>query len=197
MKARKLLLAIVGVAMVSGVLAGGASARILSANFEDFFQSFRSVTLNGAFGDIRCEVAFEEFMHSRSMVKTTGGLVGYIETADLGPCELGTATILRETLPWHIRYGSYTGTLPNITSIRVNIVGFSIRAREPFATCLARSTATSPAIITMERNVATRTLGNAILSGSVPTSCGVTGTFTSTADPVTGITGRLITVTLI
>jgi hypothetical protein len=196
MKARKLVLAMLGASVLFGALAGNASARTFSFSSQTLRRIFRAVTFNGAFGNIVCSVTLEGSLHSRTIPKVVGSLIGYITRADLGPCATGTATILRETLPWHLRYLGFTGTLPNITSIRENIVGFSARILEPFAACLARSTPESPVVLTF--NVVERVLANGELGGSIPTSCGMNGTFSTDRGPVTVLnSSSRITVTLI
>jgi hypothetical protein len=107
------------------------------------------------------------------------------------------------TLPWHVQYGGFTGTLPTITSIRTNIIGFAFRIREPFGvTCLARSTAAEPATGVFNRNTTTGAIETSEIGGSIRTvgeSCGeVPVTLTSDRAPVTvaGGTTRL-TLTLI
>src|SRR4029077_15272287 len=80
-----------------------------------------------------------------TIAKVAGQLTGFITTARLGPCASGTATILQETLPWHIQFVSFTGTLPNITAMTRSLVGGGFRVREiGGVTCLTRSTATNP-----------------------------------------------------
>jgi hypothetical protein len=56
------------------------------------------------------------------------------------------------TLPWHMRYLAFSGPLPQITDLVTNVVGFSMRYREPFGiNCLWSSTAAEPAIVTFSR----------------------------------------------
>jgi hypothetical protein len=197
MKLSKLLLATVGAAVLLGALVSSASAGRLSSSSQTLRTAFRTVTFNGVFGDIRCSVTLEGSLHSRTIAKVAGNLIGYITSAVLGRCEEGRATILRETLPWHARYLSFAGTLPSITSIRINVIGASFRIQEPFAGCLATSSTTSPAIGTFNRE-AGGVLTSAEIGGTLPTSCGIEGSFSSTRDPVTVLNSTTrITVTLI
>lgn len=198
MKLGKTLFAIVGATVLLGALASGASARILSTSSQTLRVAFRTVTFNGVFGDIRCAVTIEGSFHSRTQAKVAGSLVGYLTRADLGPCASGTASLLRETLPWHIRYSAFTGTLPNIVTFRAHAIGVAFRVREPFATCLARSTAESPSVATFNRDVVTQALTTAEIGGTVPTTCGASGTFSSTRDNLTVLNSLTrITLTLI
>jgi hypothetical protein len=198
MRIGKALLAIAGATMLLGALASAASARNLSASNQTLRVAFREIRFSGVFGNINCTVTVEGSFHQRTQAKVAGSLVGYITRADLGPCSAGVGTVLRETLPWHIRYASFTGALPNITAFRANAIGVSFRVTEPFATCLARSTAESPAVVTFNRDTVTQALTTAELGGSLPTSCGANGTFTSTRDNVTVLNSATrITLTLI
>ena len=199
MELSKLLLATVGATVLLGALVGGASARNVSVSNQSFRSTFRAVTFEGAFGRIACEVLLEGSLHNRTFAKRVGSLIGYITQAILRPCATGTATILRETLPWHVRYAGFAGTLPNITSLTVHVINFSFRWREPFATCLARSTEARPWIITFNRNVTTRRLTSAEIGGTVPTDCfGQEGSFRSDRGTVTLVGNTTaITVTLI
>jgi len=184
MKLSKLLLATIGATVLLGALVSNASARSFSISNQFIRSSFRSVTFDGVFGNIVCPVSLEGSLHARIIPKVAGTLIGYITRADLGACQVGRATILRETLPWHVRYLSFAGTLPNITQLRINVINASFRIQEPFAGCLARSTAASPAIGVIERSVATRELTVGNIEGVIPTSCGASGAFRSDPAPL-------------
>ncbi|HEU4702902.1 MAG TPA: hypothetical protein VFS37_10510 [Conexibacter sp.] len=193
----KLLLAAACCAVLLSALVGSASAGRLSTVTQTFRSSFRSVSLNGVFGSITCQMSLEGSLHSRTIAKSSGTLIGYVTAAALGTCAEGRATILRETLPWHVRYASFSGTLPNITSIRVNVSGFSLRIQEPFAGCLWRSEAANPLIITLNRE-AGGSLTTAELGGTMPSTCGFSGTASSDRAPVTILNSTVrVTVTLI
>jgi hypothetical protein len=199
MKLVKVSLALVGAMVLLGAVVATASARNLSVSSQTLRAAFREVILNGPFGTIACAVTVEGSFHQRTTAKIQATLVGYITSAILGVCSQGTATLLRETLPWHIRYLSFTGTLPNITTLRANVIGSSYRIRETFGTsCLGISTAAKPAIVSFNRDVVTRVATSASLGGLVPTDCGVEGGFTSTLGPITaGNNTTRITITLI
>jgi hypothetical protein len=163
-----------------GVFVSSASAGRLSISNQAIRSQWRSVEFGGPFGTTRCQLTLEGTLHSRTMVKTIGSLMGYITRAILGPCATGAATILTETLPWHDRYSGFNGILPEITSLIVHVIGVSWRIREPGGiTCLARSTATNPAVGTFHRNTVSHVLTEAGLSGRISTDCGAEGTFTS------------------
>ena len=199
MKLSKLLLATIGATVLLGALVSSASARNASVSNVSLRSTFRAVTFEGAFGRIVCEVLLEGSLHNRTFAKRVGSLIGYITQAILRPCATGTATILRETLPWHVRYAGFSGTLPNITSITIHVINSSFRVREPFATCLARSTEARPAVGTFNRDPGTRRITSAEIGGTVPTDCfGQEGSFRSDRGTVSLVGNTTaITVTLI
>jgi hypothetical protein len=96
-----------------------------------------------------CPVTLAGAFHSSTLVKSAGTLFGYITLARIEDprCVGGGATFLTATLPWHVRYASFTGTLPRITAITLAFIGVSLRfavARiEPI--CLVGTTAAEPA----------------------------------------------------
>jgi hypothetical protein len=179
MKICKLLLATAGAAVLLAALVSSASAGRLRINTQQIRSQWRSVEFNAIF-TTRCQVTLEGTLHSSTMVKTIGSLIGYITRAILGPCATGAATILTETLPWHVQYSGFVGTLPEITSLSVHVIGAAFRIREPGGiTCLARSTAARPARGTFTRNTINHTLTGVRVGGTVPTDCGFEGSFTS------------------
>lgn len=202
MKLCKLLLAALGATVLLGALVSTASARIFRADpGQTLRTSFREVRFRLPFGITNCQVTLEGSLHSRTIAKVDQELIGYITRAELGPCSSGAATILRETLPWHVRYNGFTGELPNITSMRILVVNSSFRVREPSGvTCLARSSATEPALGTFTREVG-GALTTATIGGSIRTGAECfrqLGTFTSDEGPVTVLgSSTRITVTLI
>jgi hypothetical protein len=184
MRLSKLLLATIGATVLLGALVGSASARSFSSTSQTLRSTFSRVRFSGVFGSITCHVTLEGSLHTRTIAKVAGTLIGYITAANLGECAEGSATILRETLPWHVRYLSFTGTLPAITSLSINVIGASFRVREPLATCLARSTPESPSVGTFNREAGGALL-TAEISGTIPTSCGANGSFASDRGAVT------------
>jgi hypothetical protein len=199
MKPCKLLLASIGATLLMGALVGGASARNFSTSSQTFRAGFAFVIAEGAFGNITCQTTLEGSLHGRTIAKSVGSLIGYITRADLGPCAEGRATILRETLPWHLRYSGFGGALPAIHTIRTSIVGYSYRIQEPFAGCLMRSTVESPVALSFERNTAGGWIEVATVGGSIPTSCGINGSLNSLATRVAvlGTSNTRLTITLI
>jgi len=170
MKVCKLLLAVVGAAVLLGTLVSSAGARNFSISNQSLRVSYREVTFLGGATESRCQVTLEGSLHRATMPKVSGSLIGYITSAILGPCATGTATILRETLPWHIRYHGFTGTLPDITLIRTHVIDLAWRFREVFgANCLIRSTAAEPVTATFHRRTETHRLEEVTLNGAIRT----------------------------
>jgi len=151
---------------------------------------------SGGFGTVECEVAVEGSFHSRTSAKTTGALAGYIINSNVVRCRRGGATILRETLPWHVQYESFSGTLPNITAINTRVIGASWRIREPTfgVTCLTKSTTAEPE--TASYNLTAGVITSITVGGTI--RCGsFTGTLSGTSSRTEEAAGRAITVTLI
>jgi hypothetical protein len=98
----------------------------------------------------RCPVTIEGSFHSRTISKVSGQLIGYVTRAALSVpgCEFtGGAeamTILTSSLPEHIHYDTFTGTLPSIREIGVEVAGFSVLIRAFGVSCLYVSTQEEP-----------------------------------------------------
>lgn len=134
-------LAVLWVALV----ASPASAGRFSLSDQTFRARWSSLTFTAGETRVSCAVTIEGSYHSRTIAKVVGSLIGYVNRAVLGTCTGGRATVLRETLPWHITYDSFRGTLPNITEIRIRMIGASFRIEPGFGfVCLMRTTALSP-----------------------------------------------------
>jgi hypothetical protein len=145
----KLLLAALTAAMCMAMAVGSASATRLNTNANNWKIVWTSLSLNapGAGATVTCAVTLEGSFHSTSITKTSGSLVGYVQNAEVrNACTGGTARALRETLPWHVRYDSFTGTLPTITGVKLQLVGarFNIFP-SGLAECLTETTAAKPA----------------------------------------------------
>ncbi len=122
-----------------------------------------------AIANIECKVTLEGSFHSRTISKVCGQLIGYVTNAQVArPCVGGNGWALNgverlkngmttsQTLPWHIRYASFRGTLPRISGIRTQLVGaqFLIEGAG-LGECLATTTAAKPAFGIIEVNETT------------------------------------------
>jgi len=112
-------------------LVGSASARNLSISNQNVRVTWTSLEFEGG-AVVRCPVTLEGSFHTRTITKTIGSLIGYITRAisKNESCTGGTGwafngterqgeTTLANTLPWHLTYEGFAGTLPNITRIRL------------------------------------------------------------------------------
>lgn len=199
MKFCKLLLAVVGASVLLGALVSSASASRIAGTSETQRATFREVTFAGGFGSSVCGLTLEGSLHSRTIAKTAGALIGYITKAILQkPCSRGDATILTESLPWHVQYASFTGTLPSIATIRTNVIGAAFNALEPVfgVSCLARTSTTNPGVGTY--NISAGVIASVSQGGRIPTTCGLEGELRGTSTNLTVLNGTArISVTLI
>lgn len=195
----KLPIAAAGAAVTLFVFVGVASGNRLSVSSSTMRATWTSAELSGGFGTVSCAFTLEGSMHTRTTTKTAGALVGYVTRASVGPCRTGSATVLTATLPWHVRYSSFAGTLPNIVSITENITDSAWQIKEPVfgVTCLFAASETEPNTVSLSRE-AGGALTSARLGGTIESNCGLRGTAggTSGTPTVLGSTTR-ITVTLI
>jgi hypothetical protein len=109
---------------------GNASARNLSISNQNIRAVFNPII---SFPDpenrLSCPVTLEGSFHTRTITKTINSLVGYITRANIQEDRCAGSGILAgarirwdtATLPWHVRYAGFTGTLPNIARIILNL----------------------------------------------------------------------------
>jgi hypothetical protein len=204
----KLVLVALTAALTLGALVGMASANRIAQSNQTFRSTWNALEFIG-FVTIRCHVTIEGSFHSRTISKVAEALVGYVSRAivDEGHCTGGSARVLSESLPWHIRYASFTGTLPNITGIVLRQVNAAFQVSAVVlgaqVNCLFKSTAASPMRGTVEvsggvaQNLTPEAAQIPRSSGS-EFSCGNSGRLggTSTSLTVQGATTK-ITVTLV
>jgi hypothetical protein len=145
-----------------GAVAASGSARTLSLTTRTFRATFLEMTFReeaeGGIAEVECPVTLEGSFHSSTIAKVVRTLIGYITRVENIPaaCSGGTAVLLSTTLPWHIRYDSFAGTLPNITSVTVQLIDFSFLMRVStlfgVVECLYRSTTAIPTTMALNRN---------------------------------------------
>ena len=151
MKARsKLVVAAVSAVLVMALAVGAASANRISISHSNLWRDvFRPLRFqSGGLSAASCSVTLEGSFHSATIRKIERLLIGHITHASIGPCETGTATILTETLPWHVQYLGFRGRLPIIEGgLRDILVGLSFQVRDAIfgSICLARATEAEPA----------------------------------------------------
>jgi hypothetical protein len=188
--------AVLAATVILAALTSAATAGRFSSTSQTLRAAFSAVGFSGAFGISECALTIEGSMHTRTFTKTAGSLIGYVTSATLGGCSRGSATILAASLPWHVRYASFSGTLPNITRINDTISGVQFQIREPAfgVTCLA-SGGTALGNLTRE---AGGVITSAAIGGRFSTNCGFQGEISGVSNSLTVLgAATRITATLI
>jgi hypothetical protein len=132
-----------------------ASARSLSTTSQTIRVVWAPLQFGNGFTQIRCNVTLEGSLHTRTIGKVLNSLIGYITRANVTQSTCrdaiggranaipwnGTEVILGATigqsLPWHITYEGFTGTLPNITGTIVLLRGLRFNLGDELIGCLA------------------------------------------------------------
>jgi hypothetical protein len=128
----RLLLTGLAATAILAAAVGTASAQRFSVSNQQIRVVWRSLELSNSItaNTVRCAVTIEGSFHSRTIAKVRELLIGYLTKGNVqnNQCTGGRATILGETLPWHITYQRFRGTLPRIEEILLNLIrsGFDI-----------------------------------------------------------------------
>lgn len=145
----KLLVAALAAASFMAAFVGTASANRLAASESHVNINFPELTFAGSEGGsaVICPVTIAGSFHSRTISKVANSLIGYINRATVAEasCRGGRARALTETLPWHVQYSSFSGTLPAITAVTLRLINASFQIEVFGVLCLYRTTATNPA----------------------------------------------------
>ena len=125
----------------------GSSARNLSVSNRNFRIAWTSLEFVSDIVTIRCPVTLEGSFHYTTIVKRQGALIGHITAAVVRrPCTNGEAWsangrethprlgVLANTLPWHVTYEGFQGTLPNITGLHLLLRGARFKVHTFFNT---------------------------------------------------------------
>jgi len=129
----KLALASLAATLLMAFAVSSASARNLSVSNTNIRVVWRELRFfdPGSGISVTCPVTLEGSFHYRTIVKLARTLIGYVTRAISGtaepPCRGGTATIDQETLPCHLTYERFSGTLPNITRVGILLRGVSFK----------------------------------------------------------------------
>jgi hypothetical protein len=156
----KLLISGLISALTLGALVSTASANRVALSNQTFRATWTELGFIG-FVTVRCPVTIEGSFHSRTGSKIAEQLIGYVTKATIseGRCTGASARVLQESLPWHIRYESFTGVLPRISGVGLRKVGLAFQVTGVVlgfpVSCLFKSTAASPAVGTVNVNTAT------------------------------------------
>lgn len=149
-------------ALVLSAAASTTSANHLSISSQGFRLIWTPLTIAGQAESgfrVECNATLEGSFHRPTTEKFAGNLLGYIVRPSLESCVGGTATFLAETLPWHITYGAFTGSLPNITGVIADFSGVSVGASELGVPCLMRTEAAQPVSATAIRGESSTVTG--------------------------------------
>ena len=148
----RLLPAALAAAIVLAVAVGSASARSLSISSQTI-RTAMFLRMEALLVSTNCPVTLEGSFHSRTITKVRDTLIGLITAAQTNKngCTTGMRSLMLNppestiiTLPWHLRYDSFTGTLPNITGLRFALVEMGIKV---LGGCEYQSTAAIPAYL--------------------------------------------------
>lgn len=152
-RARRLLVGAVG-ALVLATAVGSASANRFSFSNRSFRSVWSSVSFEAGGTTVRCPVTFEGSFHSATLQKVVGALVGFISraTAATGSCTGGRVTVQQETLPWHLTYTGFEGTLPNITHVNTNMANATYRVEFGTGTPCTVRTSGGKFLLTLDAN---------------------------------------------
>ncbi len=183
-----------------------AAARNLSYSVTEFRIMWSTLSFSAAEGgiSITCPVTLEGAFLERTATKVAGALRASITRSVVGTCREGRATILAETQPWNVTYQSFTGTLPNISGVRYELVNAAFQVEPGLGIrCLARTSTEFPAAGDAARDANGRiTSLSADSSLAIPTTgnaeCPSFGIFTGTGEVfVQGSSSTRVTLTLI
>lgn len=168
MKASKLLLLGLTAALVLGAAIGTASANRIAMSENHFRTVWGILTFEAGIGffNVKCPVTMEGSFHSRTLSKVAEQLIGYVTRVEINNagCTSGHATVLTATLPWHIRYDSFTGTLPTIATIKEKLFGTAFLTEAAGFNCLYEGQANG----TLNREAGTGVVRTLTPTGTVP-----------------------------
>src|SRR5436853_5582788 len=96
-----------------------ASARTLSASTQNIRVTWRSLEFVSPVVTVRCQITLEGSFHSRTIAKIERSLIGHVTrvTVKTESCTNGQPTAETSSLPWHITYEGFRGTLPRIEEV--------------------------------------------------------------------------------
>jgi hypothetical protein len=146
----RLLLTGLAATAILAAAVGTATANRLALSNNAIRVVWRSLELSNSVSTnvVRCAVTLEGSFHSRTIEKIANKLIGYITRANVqnNQCTGGRATVLNETLPWHLTYNSFTGRLPIIETLVLNLIRAGFIVEIPgFNNCKAITSSESPA----------------------------------------------------
>ncbi len=154
----------------------GASARNLRISNQNIRAVWSALRFIAGGRTITCHVTLEGSFVEATAAKVVGTLFGRVTRAAVNTCSGGSATILNATLPWHIVYRGFTGTLPRIRLVQYGVLGVSFEAQPSGSiACLATTESLHPEVANMvleEGGSGTVTELNALVEAEIPLRVG-------------------------
>lgn len=150
---RQARLALTAMTAVAALAAAAAVAHAASFSLvgDDFRATWPAWAIEAGGFRISCPVTLEGSFTEATFAARAGARIGSVTGARTGTCSEGHATLLAETLPWSLQYESFRGTLPEITSLGLRLVGAAFQAETGLITCLARTEASQPGRLSATR----------------------------------------------
>lgn len=134
----KLFAGAVAAAALFAALTGSATAGKFSISNRNIRAVFSPLQITGfTTQTISCIISMEGSFHSGTISKVANALIGYLTRASVPGCEGGLIRVLQASLPWHIRYTGFYGTLPNVR-VRIQLVNAGIEEPGTVGNCLYR-----------------------------------------------------------
>jgi len=152
MRYTKLILVGLTATIAMAFAVNAASANRLSVSNRNFRVVWTALEFRepaGFFGTVRCPVTLEGSFHYWTIAKVEKALIGHVSRASVTStsCTGGHATILTESLPWHVTYRGFTGTLPDINIFKILLTGAKFKIESALAgNCLATTSVEHPAL---------------------------------------------------
>lgn len=148
----RLTLAGMAAGLLLSIAVGGAAANRLSVTNRSFTATWTPLEIQAErFRTIQCNVVLEGSFHSASFAKTSGLLVGFVTRGTTELCTEGAFIVSATSLPWHVRYRGFSGTLPSITNVGLGVVGAKFTIVDSnMLSCSTITTAANPAVFHTE-----------------------------------------------
>jgi hypothetical protein len=141
---------LVAMALFASLAASGSARNfsITNRNIRIVWTAANPLELLSEIATVRCPVTLEGTIHCATISKVAEALLGFITRAiaDQDNCVDSSGNGIRarpreETLPWHIRYVSFSGTLPRVKiRLRIGAAGIRILNAPLVGNCLYRAT---------------------------------------------------------
>lgn len=184
------------------ILAAGvglATANSLSASTQRIRVIWWSLELANTVNEevVRCPVTLEGSLNTATVAKRANATIGSIIRARVAnsECTGGHATIHTESLPWSVLYDGFTGTLPRITGVKIELLRVFFEISVSGNTCSSRTEGEHPAVGIIGLNEATgedtglrpeEATRIPLTNGSGGIFCGLaSGIFRGTSEPIT------------